>query len=317
MTKTVSVTRILDEDDIVEAFVRHNAAHVDHMLFLDNGSTDRTLEILRALQGEGFPLTVFQNLSISFDEIATNSWSYQVASQILAADWVVYLDTDEFIATPNSVPLSTLLPAGQNAVTVKLINYGETPEDNANEPVVPWRLRWRFAGETGVEKLMLRANLPAIVVEAGNHGAYSSGKKLNAVPLESVTLAHYPRRSGWQVIQKMCAGWLKVLAAGRNAVAHSQHYRAPFELLRDRPADVLQSDYFKFDFKRADAIEAPLAYLGGPLLYWQKSDPAIKAAQSFLRFAERLALQHGRLIDEVPPARTAVDAWNAKRDFVF
>ena len=89
------------------------------------------------------------------------------------------------------------------------------------------------------------------------------------------------------------------------------------ECLRDRPADVLQSDYFKFDFKRADAIEAPLAYLGGPLLYWQKSDPAIKAAQSFLRFAERLALQHGRLIDEVPPARTAVDAWNAKRDFVF
>ena len=100
MTKIVSFTRVLNEDDIIEAFVRHHAAHVDEMLFLDNGSTDRTAEILKALQEEGFPLKLFRNYAVSFDEIAINSWGYQIASQVLGADWVVFLDADEFIATP-------------------------------------------------------------------------------------------------------------------------------------------------------------------------------------------------------------------------
>jgi len=85
--KTVSVTRIFNEEDIVEAFVRHNATLVDQMLFLDNGSTDATLEILRALQAEGVALSVFQCRAVNFDEVAVNSWLYQLASQTQRADW--------------------------------------------------------------------------------------------------------------------------------------------------------------------------------------------------------------------------------------
>ena len=317
MDKTVAVTRILNEDDIAEAFVRHNAAHVDHMLFLDNGSTDRTLVILRALQAEGFPLIVFQNLAVSFDEIGANSWAYQMASQLLGASWVVYLDADEFIVTPNSVPLSSLLPEGVDAVTVPLVNYVQTREDKADEPVVPWRQRWRHPGATGVYKLMLRAGLADIVIEAGNHGAFCNGVKLQAMPLAGVSLAHYPRRNGWQIVQKMCAGWLKALAAGQQGTVYSRHYLSPFETLRDKPGEVLYGDYFKFEIERRHVVEDPLPYLGGPLVYWEKSDPAMKAAQSFLHFAERLALQHGRLIDETAPARALVEGWNGKRDFLF
>jgi glycosyltransferase involved in cell wall biosynthesis len=272
LAKIGSVTRILNEDDIIEAFVRHNAAHADHMLFLDNGSTDRTLEILRALQAEGFPLTVFQSFAVSFEEIAANSWSYQVASQILGAGWVVYLDADEFIATPNMLPLAGLLPEA-GGVTVQLVNYVQTREDNEAEPVVPWRQRWRQPGATGVEKLMLRAGLPNVVVEAGNHGAFCNGQKLPSAPLAGVTLAHYPRRHGWQIVQKMCAGWLKAVAAGRNGMLHSRHYLSPFETLRDKPGEVVFGDYFQFELDRAQAIEAPLQYLGGPLVYWEKTDP--------------------------------------------
>ncbi|MDD2704084.1 MAG: glycosyltransferase family 2 protein [Acidocella sp.] len=318
MSKIVSVTRILNEDDIVEAFIRHHAAHVDHMLFLDNGSSDRTLEILREMQAEGFPLKVSQNPSVSFDEIGANTWSYQVASQILGADWVVFLDADEFIATPNSAPLVTLLPPDAPAITAKLVNYGQTREDNTDEPVVPWRMRWRDTAETHVEKLMLRGGLPNIVVEAGNHGAYSGGKKLAATLHPDITLAHYPRRNGWQIVQKMIAGRLKALAGGRAGAAHAQHYLSPFETLRDKPWEVLlNEDFFAREFERSQAVEEPLAYLGGPLSYWQPSDPAMKAASTFLHFAERLAVQHGRLIDEAPQARTLVDGWNAKRIFLF
>lgn len=43
------------------------------MVFLDNGSTDRTLAILKSLKDEGFPLSVFQGYSVNFDEVTVNT----------------------------------------------------------------------------------------------------------------------------------------------------------------------------------------------------------------------------------------------------
>ena len=51
--RPVAVTKILDEADIVEAFARHTAHYVGHHIFLDNGSVDGTVEILRQLRDEG------------------------------------------------------------------------------------------------------------------------------------------------------------------------------------------------------------------------------------------------------------------------
>ncbi|MDR3506232.1 MAG: glycosyltransferase family 2 protein [Acidocella sp.] len=321
MPKLVSVTRILNEDDIAEAFIRHNARHVGHMLFLDNGSTDRTLEILHALQAEGFPLSVVRTHSISFDEISLNSWGYQAASQLFGADWVVFIDADEFIATQDSAPLATLLPADEPAITVQLVNYSQTELDDPSELIVPLRLRHRWAGETNVDKLILRAGLQGVSIGAGNHCALlRGGRVLPARRHDLVSFAHYPRRSGWQILQKMAAGWLKALAAGRPAAdaRHSEHYRSPFETMRDKPGELFRnSGYFTREFGLDQAIEAPLDYLGGGLRYTQPADPAMKAAQMFLSFTERLAVQHGRLLDESPQARALVEAWNAKRDFLF
>jgi hypothetical protein len=36
----VSVTRVLNEDDIIKAFVRHNAHALAHRVVLDSGSSD-------------------------------------------------------------------------------------------------------------------------------------------------------------------------------------------------------------------------------------------------------------------------------------
>jgi hypothetical protein len=318
MPRIVSVTRILNEDDIVEAFVRHNAAHIHHMLFLDNGSTDATLEILKSLQTEGLPLTVFQNPSVSFDEIAANTWAYQLASQIHQAEWVAFLDADEFIAAP--APLATLLPAA-DAMSISLLHYGQTGAENASQIIVPLRLRWRLRTPAPVKKLIIRGGLGAeVLIEAGNHGAQRAGQPVAAPLSPAVQLAHYPRRNGYQNLQKIAAGWLKVLAAGRaeTAAGRSQHYRSPFETLRDKPWELIAAAaYLDREIDPALAEEAPLNYLGGPLKYWRETDPAMKAVNGFLNFAESLARQHGRLLDEAPGARALVETWHAKRDFLF
>ncbi len=318
MTKIVSFTRVLNEDDIIEAFVRHHATHVDEMLFLDNGSTDRTIEILKALHDEGFPLKLFRNYAVSFDEIAINSWGYQAASQVLGADWVVFLDADEFIATPDSVPLLTLLPEDERAVSVPLVNYGQVGGENMDEPVVPWRLRWHKSAPTRVFKVMARARIPNLLVGAGNHGVFVKALEVPAPSLPGASLAHYPRRTGWQAMQKWAAGRLKALASGAPGEFYSEHYVSPFETLRDKPWELLLNEGFLVqEFDKSLATEAPLAYLGGPLAYYRPSDPRLKALSSFLHFTEQLARQHGRLLDESPQARALVEGWNARRDFLF
>jgi predicted transcriptional regulator YdeE len=47
--RLVAITSVKNESDIVEAFVRHTLAASDYLVVLDNGSTDGTLDILRAL----------------------------------------------------------------------------------------------------------------------------------------------------------------------------------------------------------------------------------------------------------------------------
>jgi hypothetical protein len=82
----IGITRVLNEDGIVEAFIRHHAAMVDYHLFLDNGSTDDTLTILRAFKDEGLNISVFQNKSSFFTESSHKTVLFRHAANVLAAD---------------------------------------------------------------------------------------------------------------------------------------------------------------------------------------------------------------------------------------
>jgi hypothetical protein len=54
--RLAGVTILRDECDVVEAFVRHNAALLNRLYIVDNCSSDATPEILRRLAAEGLPL---------------------------------------------------------------------------------------------------------------------------------------------------------------------------------------------------------------------------------------------------------------------
>jgi glycosyltransferase involved in cell wall biosynthesis len=309
-----SVTRILNEEDIVEAFVRHNAVHVSKMLFLDNGSCDGTLDILRALQAEGFAITVFQTVAAGFDEVAVNTWLYGLASQLYRADWVIFLDTDEFIDT--EILADTLTGDG---ILVEHIRYVQSAREDSAELIVPVRQRWRVPGHTGVFKMFLRGGLD-VVIEAGNHGAVQNGQALALKVTPGVRLAHYSRRDGWQNLQKIATGWLKVLAAGAAVIGEnrSAHYRSPFETLREKPHELLGNKlYLDREMPEEEMEEHPLTYHGGPLRYTKSVDPALRAFRLGLNYAEQLATQHGRLLDGSPEARRLTEGFYGERKFLF
>jgi hypothetical protein len=317
--KTVSVTRIFNEEDIVEAFVRHNATLVDQMLFLDNGSSDATLEILRALQAEGVALSVFQCRAVNFDEVAVNSWLYQLASQTQRADWVVFLDADEFLDPPPGAGLADYLRG--IGILIEHRRYVQAATDDALEPIAPKRQTQRTRSPTDIWKLIVRGGLGAeLAVDAGNHGAHL-GERALVFPQETrLTLAHYPRRDGYQNLQKIVIGWLKVLATGNAAVTQgiSQHYRSPFETLRDTPERLVGNPaYLAAELNAVITTHDPIAYRGGALRYTRPGDPGLRALQLCLRHAEQLAQQHGALLEALPAARQLVDAGNGQRVFLF
>jgi hypothetical protein len=314
--KLVSVTRVLNEDDVIEAFVRHNIWHLDRMIFLDNGSTDNTLPILRALQGEGLPIVVFATSNLIFDEVDTNTRLYGTASQTYCADWVVFLDADEFLAVDGTLPALLAAHKDHGAINLNLRHYFRTREDDADEPVVPLRLRWRAIQSTEVTKIVLRGGLPVIRIEAGNHGAAQNGTRVRTGETETAWLAHYPERNAFQALRKAVIGRLKVLAAGDTAedAGWSGHYKDPFHQLRDTPAALLRNQlYVRPVVNRSFMQDKPLAYLGGAPRYPAASDAAETSVRLLLEYIESLRRQYAGLLDMWDQAKRLDRAWTAAR----
>lgn len=321
--KLVAVTRILDEADIVEAFVRHTATYVSHHLFADNGSNDGTLDILRQLKSDGFALSVIQNRSVSYNEETSNTRLFRQAVGEFAADWVIFLDTDEFIDDRKAAGgLRSILfrgSAGSAPVCLKvaLTHYHATSHDDADERNVALRIT-RRAGVSDVHKVIVGARFDGLraTIANGSHDVLlPDGHAAPSRLVPDLTYAHYAERSSAQYVTKFVKGWVKVLAAGEGVVelGTSSHYRAPFEFLRDRPSDLLRDAHFLGHRHQEMATEIdPIAYRGGPLVYTPALDEEMRAVRSLVGYMQDLALQHGRLLAESPDARDLVHSWNSR-----
>lgn len=324
--KIVAVTRVLNEDDILEAFARHHAAHVDHHIFLDNGSSDRSLAILRSLHDIGFPITLLRSRAVIFNETGYNAFLLRYAVQQFEADWVLFLDCDEFLDLRDSEASLRehlrLVPPEIMALKLELANYHQSPSDSSDEMLVPRRLTQRDRTGTGVHKVVVRGSLsgqPA-VVSAGNHEVLLNGEPVPSRVEAQIRLAHYFRRSAWQVITKTLTGRLKVLAAGQQELQHNtaSHYVDFFETMRDAPERLLADENFmRGPVQGLDLVTDPIAYNGGMLTFTQRSDDRLKAIRNLMHLAEALAAQHGRLMDGNEAIRAQVDRWNATVERFF
>ena len=314
----VAVTRVLNEDDIIEAFVRHTLAFVDRMVLLDNGSIDRTAAIVAQLRAEGAPLVLLQARSAAFSEEAHNTLLYHTAREAFAPSWVLPLDADEFLDSRSNDLRSRLaaLPPDVPAVRATLRNYFADGLD-ATDLLVPRRMVMRDATERGVSKCFLRGGLASsLTLEAGNHAAWlgpdSLREPLPLADLPGLVLAHYPVRHPVQGVAKAVLGRLKVLAAGGGAerVAQTANHYSPFldALCRDPAALLRDGAYMSSTLPPFPLVEDPLPYAGAPLRYTVAGDPVMKALQAAAHAAQQLAQSHGELLDADPAMRRMVEA---------
>jgi glycosyltransferase involved in cell wall biosynthesis len=302
----IGITRVLNEDDIVEAFVRHHATMVDHHLIMDNGSTDETVAILRALKDEGLNISVFQNRSAFFTESSHNTVLFRHAANVLSGDWAIFLDTDEFVNLAQAPEgLSAALDAvPPEALCVGLPNltYFDSPRDDPAEPIVPVRMRWREnPPQRLLSKIFARTSLVAAnaVIDAGQHEVLFEGKPIASHGDHRLSLGHYYRRSAWQTISKSVLGYLKVAAAPKSErdKNRSVHYNDIFRFMRDDPQRLFEPGFLTPTYDDMNPVEDPLPYLGGPLRYTGITDPRFKAIRVLAALAEQLAQAHAHFID--------------------
>ena len=321
--RVAAVTRVLNEDDIIEAFVRHTLSFADHILLLDNGSTDRTMEILSALRADGAPIAVLQSRCPIHCEVPVNTLLYHTANQAFQPDWVLHLDADEFVDTraANLRDRLQALPAETHAARLRLRNY--YAEGLAStELLVPHRMVLRDAAGGGVSKIMLRGGLPAqLTVGGGNHDAAVGLDPILARELPELPLAHYPERHPAQAIAKATLGRLKVLAAGGGPATLQQvnsHYTPVLDALCRDPSSLLQ-DRARMGgaLPPLPLVEDPIRYAGGTLRYTAASDPVMKAVRALASAAEALASSHGQLLDADPAARARLEEAALRAELVI
>ena len=308
----IAVTRALNEEDIVEPLIRHHAALVDHHIILDNGSVDRTVEILLALKAEGARITVLQNDSVIFSETQFNTLLYDLAVERFAADWVVYLDADEFIDPRGIGDLRTYLagvPQSHDSVGVQLINYDSPSVATQHDINVVKRFSRRLPAPIDAWKVFVRGGIGAgrVTVDAGNHHMSVDGVQQEAMRQSDFLLAHYPNRSPLHWAGKAVMGRFKVLAAGQAELRlnRAHHYNEFVEILKKRPKDWVEHALARHaGLMTASAlVDDPIVYLGADLRYTRNPDYGWRALSLGLANYEKLANAYGSVLDDHADAR--------------
>ncbi len=321
--RLAAVCRVLNEEDIIEAFVRHTLAHVDALLILDNGSSDRTLDILRALKAEGLRLTLAQVRTPIFHELQHNSFIHGVAVKAFSPDWVLELDADEFIDT-RAADLRTQLAAirpEMQAVRLPMFDYFSRGPV-VTDLLVPRRMVLRDLIDRGNRKIVLRGDLQGeVAVDAGNHGAWVDGQPVLAVDVDALRLAHFPVRDPVQAVVKAALGRLKVMAAGGGpelVAQRASHYTHLLEALcRDPAALFADQARMAMELPAKPLVNDPIRYAGGELRHTVPGHPVMQAIRSVANAMAMLAASHGALLDHDPAARERVEAMAMGVELLF
>ncbi len=297
--RLVAVSIVKNEADIIEAFVRHTRAWVDHHLIFDHDSTDGTREILGALQREGLLLTLYTDDALGNLQQARSNFLTRLAAQTFSADWILPLDADEILTGPGRVALEKLLVAagpGQPA-SLRLLNYYPAAGDDAAESNPVLRLRHCSASPSPTKKILIPRPLAldeAVSAGKGSHALLRGATVLPDQPLpEAFHLAHLPLRSPQHQVLRVVLAELQKLSRGRAHAGLDTHYRLGFQLLVQEP------DLFFATIGQpvAQLRLQPIPYLGSPPRYSSQTAGWDRVARALLPYLEKLATSHGRLLD--------------------
>lgn len=224
----LGLSMMKNEQDIIEPFIRHHARLLDALVVLDNASLDETRRIAMDCARELGNVVVADSEEFGYAQAERMTRLLHACQSAYFADFVLFLDADEFLSAPDRGALlghlGAIPPGGVGHLPWRtfVLKPGETA---AATPDPPRSFRWRRSAETPeYRKAALRldgAYRPDLRVAQGNHDvlAGDAGERLPSVELDGLPLLHFPVRSREQIVAKGVVGWMAYLAMNPRARA--------------------------------------------------------------------------------------------------
>ncbi|MCV2883051.1 glycosyltransferase family 2 protein [Actibacterium sp. XHP0104] len=203
----VGVSVVKNEEDIIEAMLRHNLRYLDKILVIDNGSSDKTPEIVENLQLEGLACTLQFKPGVDHrqHEILTDALETILKTENPLR--VFPLDADEFILA-DAQDFRTEME-GPTVLSLPWVTYVPTASDDRaiRNPIE--RIRHRLEHEpNGRSKVTVpAAYLGNARLSKGSHRLFDAdGSKVKSRASRTARLAHFPLRSEDQLMAKALIG---------------------------------------------------------------------------------------------------------------
>jgi SAM-dependent methyltransferase len=231
---------VKNEQDIIEPFIRHNARFVDTMIIVDNASVDETRHIALACARELGNIVLSDSPTFAYTQSEQTTRLLHYCQSAFFADYIVFLDADEFISAPDcqtfNAALATIPSQGVGLMPWRTFVLNPTEEITAQAADPPRTMRCRRADEAPIHrKAILRLDGACrndLIVWQGAHNVVTTtGERLPATQLDTLSLLHFPVRSREQLTAKTTIGWMAYLAQNPQA-AHKKegsHWRDIFD----------------------------------------------------------------------------------------
>ena len=300
---------IRNEIDIIGAFLQHLDALFDHVLLMNHHSIDGTDRVMEAACARHPNWTMWQVEPTGYHQTAFCSVALRHLFTTTDADFVMFLDADEFIDVPDRATLEGAVSILTDPDAVGGLRWRYAVPDRFDErPVAPGEPLWRAPemaslGKSVIPRIFYERHGRVASLGIGNHGLYFNADKV--VPsIRCGEMLHLPIRSHEQLKSKVLVGAFSVLSiATRNPLLCWHWYailwRIADGMLRDEDLIGIAAHYGEQDRQTSQSmsfadLEAagyvrsalnvafgePLPSITGPLTV----DPARLVAVSLRRF---------------------------------
>lgn len=308
------LTRVKNECDAIEAFVRHHAALVDRVIVVDNASQDGTREILDALAEEGLPLTVLADEAIEDRQGELVTYLARAGIRAFELDRLFLLDADEFLHVGSRGALEGALGNFHGDAHVRMPRVTYVPEEDASAEAFPVAIRRRRRHEPEQNyKLALAgsfAQSPSTAVSTGSHALHDAGSPIETAIAHAIRIAHYPVRSGAQMETKAALAWTSHVATGNDGGGRAEYWRTLAESYEDGDPAPLRDVAFGYPERIVPVVEAEL--IADPLTFAHETKYGAfavpKPRRTIARFSDQIARRYAQLRAETDAMRSELGA---------
>lgn len=267
--KNIMISKVKNEADIIETFLRYHVNIFDNIIVIDNGSLDGTYEIINALIKEGLPIELVNEAYSDFDayRFANQYTKYYVEKY--KADMVTFMDADEFlIMEDGSNPQEKIQKLDKNKIHYfRWKTYIYPGNDDGEIFSFANFNQYRDEKDETFTKVIVPASYflkRQVVVAAGNHSCTAidslSGTIINEHHSD-LKFCHFPVRSSSQYKKQIILNTINMICNPKSQNHTGSHWKQIYLQSISESIDLkqvsLQYSYYKGRDILKESIKVP------------------------------------------------------------